>query len=132
MPFCPNCNAELGVNDQLCTRCGATFGSDSAWQPSATPRAEKAALRQPAWYETTRGVVGIFILSFALYSHVLITVMAGAALQRNEVAYLTAWTSFIFYAAWRRKKWNGWIGAGIGALSGIAIVLLANTRGLRP
>ena len=37
MPYCPNCSCPLEPNEGDCPKCGAVFGPDAAWTPTAEP-----------------------------------------------------------------------------------------------
>ena len=38
MAFCPGCDNEITSDAESCEKCGATFGSESAWKPLEQPR----------------------------------------------------------------------------------------------
>lgn len=93
--------------------------------PATHPSPTIALGIKPPWYENTRNVIGIFIFSFLVYANVVMAVMARATLKGNEVIYTAAWTAILFYVMWKRRKWNGWIGATVGFACGVAIVFFA-------
>jgi hypothetical protein len=37
MPYCPNCSCPLEPNEGDCPKCGALFGPNAAWAPTAEP-----------------------------------------------------------------------------------------------
>lgn len=90
-----------------------------------SPNSAAGTQTKPPWYQSTRNLIGLVVLSIPIYGSVLIAVMAGAYLKGNEAIYITAWTAFLFYFTWKRRKWKGWIGTGIGLVCGVAIVFFA-------
>ncbi|MBI4206697.1 MAG: zinc ribbon domain-containing protein [Betaproteobacteria bacterium] len=82
MAFCPNCDAEVADDALKCTKCGATFGPGSAWQPSLTKRSRAS--------ETDGGPV-YFSVSCSKFA-VLSTLT------------LLIYTYYWFYQNWRFEK----------------------------
>lgn len=62
MTFCPNCNAELSLDAQACSKCGATFGSASAWKPTET-----IARSEPEYRPWKLTFLGLFVLADAIF-----------------------------------------------------------------
>jgi hypothetical protein len=97
----------------------AADNSRSSELPHSNPKA-------PRWYSGKRNAVGIAVLSLFIYLWVLITALGGATLRGNEAVYVTGWTCLVFYVLWKRRGWQSWLGALVGLISGLAIVILAS------
>lgn len=131
--FCPQCGTEVTVAARFCMKCGQPIVNDSASQasPERIPDSVDPKFTQPTipskprWYEGRWNVIGIAVLSFFLYSYVLMATLAGATLRGNEAIYIALWTSVVFYVIWKRKGWRGWVGALVGCFAGFVFVFLA-------
>lgn len=133
--FCPQCGTEAPVAARYCMHCGQQLPTNSPAPAPTTPSGgtelHSSHPNQPTlppavrWYERKRSVIGIAVLSLLLYSHVLITTLAGATLRGNDAIYISAWTALVCYVVFKRKKWSGWLGAAIGFVSGVALVFVA-------
>ena len=127
--FCPNCGTEVFVGARYCSKCGRQIspdGSENSVASSGGTSPPSAAPIKPRWYEGKRNLIGIAVLSFFLYLHVVMTTLAGATFRGNEALYIAAWTAVVFYVLWKRRNWKGWLGAFLGFFAGIVLVFAAS------
>ena len=128
--FCTQCGTKAtSAEARFCAHCGhvltiTDFHNASITAPAA-PALPPIVPHKLRWYEGKRGAIGLGVLSFFIYSWVLLTAFARETLRGNEAIYVVAWTAVLFYALAKRRAWKGWAGSLVGCIAGIAIVLFA-------
>jgi len=85
MAFCPNCNHIVDAGATSCERCGAEFGSSTAWKPVVEPSSSSGSEQQEKWV----GVyVLLWLLSFAAFCAMSSAAKSIDALKLGGFAFL--------------------------------------------
>lgn len=99
-------------------RKGSTVLKSTSSQPKeptepAQPAQPSLAIKK-RWYESVRAVWVLIVFTLPAYSILFITSFTGGTPRPNEVGYAFISTTVLFYVIWKKRKWQGWLGATVG------------------
>jgi hypothetical protein len=137
--YCPNCDAELAVDANACSACGADFGGQSAWRPlpqpqhrrtgqpisSGVPKVEHA-WQSVVFFVLVGPLVGLLAFAFGYDWEFCVPVwiplmgalaIGGPAALIAGILYCGLALAVVFRFPTARV--SAWLGAVLGAVAGL-------------
>ena len=107
--FCPSCGAEQVADAAYCHRCGKSLALADSMQ---TPNFRPVPLTWVFW-------VLMFCAASSWLAY-LLPLLAGRPVNGHTTLATVVWTAGPFAYFWKKKRNQGWLGFGIGALCAVA------------